>query len=124
MPDLFSAFRINGLVNMGDAAANRVVVDRNFRRFVLRFIVMLVGVGEDYLVVMDSSTTWLKQSRPWTLFGRWHTLFLLIGDVIDGPVQLINESSSIGCLQSDFDMRLVDRKDFRDVQLHACAICA
>ena len=107
---------------MGDAAANRVVVDRNFRRFVLRFIVMLVGVGEDYLVVMDYSTTWLKQSRP--LFGRWHTLFLLIGDVIDGPVQLINESSSIGCLQSDFDMRLVDRKDFRDVQLHACAICA
>ena len=124
MPDLFSAFRINGLVIMGDAAANRVVVDRNFRRFVLRFIMMVVGIGEDYLVVMDSSTTWLKQSRPWTLFGRWHTLFLLIGDVIDGPVQLINESSSIGCLQSDFDMRLVDRKDFRDVQLHACAICA
>ncbi len=57
MPDLSSAFRIKGPVITGDAAANRVIVDRNFRRFGLSFVMMLANRGEDYLVVVLPATS-------------------------------------------------------------------
>ena len=70
MPDLSSAFRIKGPAIMGDAAANRVVVDRKFRRFGLSFVMMLANRGEDYLVVVLLATAYLVNAGARLMFLR------------------------------------------------------